>query len=467
MGRNRAIEKVLEDERRYALFDQRVLGYPVWPLERLRRYHLELLDGKLVEATGPNAPLRSRLKALQAPLSQSLRDARALAFSKSFAERDLWVLGTSMYRRPDAAGVQQCIFAEDLRTQLGDRLLFLERTTNDLRTEPRADVVHLDAAHVSAMLSAKAIGAFLGKGGVVSAAQREAFAPMTPEYLCQLALYGQAMEKLAEAMIARNRPKAVFVLCGYQPFVPMQRAIRSAGIPLIELQHGVIQESHPGYVLGDGASCAHVPDHLIVFGERFAQIARNASAHWRGRITIGGHPWLRMKSQGVPPLAERGSIVVFSQADIPVRAALLEMTRALAGRLPSGLRMIVKPHPREADASEYWSELSALGVELAQPSSDSYALLRDCRVALCVHSTVAIEAIAFGCTSAVTLPSFWTDEIRAMVDAGLLHAAREPSDLLALLDAPPQETEQHAREWFAVDRGPLDYAALLRALGAV
>jgi hypothetical protein len=467
MPRNAAIEKVLSAEQRGALFDQRVLGYPVWPLERLRRYHLELRDGVLVERTGPNAPWKSRLQALQAPLSQGLRDARALAFSKSFEERDLWVLSTSMYRRPDAAGVPQCIFAEDLRAQLGDRLLFLERTTNDVRSEPRPDVVHLDAAHVSAMLSAKAIGAFLGKGGVVSAAQRQAFAPMTPEYICQLALYGLAMEKLAESMIARNRPKAVFVLCGYQPFVPMQRAFRAAGIPLIELQHGLIHESHPGYVLGEGASCAHVPDHLIVFGDRFAQIAREASTHWRGRTTIGGHPWLRMKSEGVPPLEARGSIVLFSQPDVPVRAALLELARALVGRLPSGVRMIVKPHPRESDAAEYFGELSVLGVELAGADADSYALLRDCRVAVCVHSTIAIEAIAFGCTSAVTLPDLWSDEIRAMVDAGLLRAAVEPSDVLALLDAPSQATAQHAREWFAVDRAPLDYTALLRALGAV
>lgn len=467
MGRNQAIEKVLAAEREGKLFEQRVLGYPVWPLERLRRYHLELLDGKLVERTGPSAPLKSRLKALQAPLAQSLRDARALAFSKSFAERDIWVLTTSIYRRPDEHGVQQCIFAEDLRAQLGERLLFLERTTNDLRIEPRPDVVHLDAAHVSAMLSAKTIGAFLGKGGVVSAQQREAFAPMAPEYICQLALYGQAMEALAEAMIARNRPKAVFVLCGYQPFVPMQRPIRAAGIPLIELQHGLIHESHPGYVLGEGAASAHVPDHLVVFGERFANIARAASAHWRGRTTIGGHPWLRMKSAGVPALEDRKAIVLFSQADPPVRAALLEMARALAPRLPSGVRMIVKPHPRETDASEYWGELSALGVQLSGAESDSYALLRECRVALCVHSTVAIEAIAFGCTSAVTLPSLWTDEIRAMVEAGLLIAAHEPDDVLALLDAPERDAEQHAREWFAVDRPPLDYAALLRALGAV
>ena len=40
------------------------------------------------------------------------------------SHRDIWVLSSSSYRRKDDDGVFRCIFSEDLRAQLGDRLLF-------------------------------------------------------------------------------------------------------------------------------------------------------------------------------------------------------------------------------------------------------------------------------------------------------------------------------------------------------
>jgi hypothetical protein len=55
MPRNYAIDAVCSKEESGRLFEQRVLGYPVWPLERLRRYRAELLHGQVVERTGPRS----------------------------------------------------------------------------------------------------------------------------------------------------------------------------------------------------------------------------------------------------------------------------------------------------------------------------------------------------------------------------------------------------------------------------
>ncbi len=462
MGRNAAIEAVLSAEQRGRLFEQRVLGYPVWPLERLRRYMLELHEGELVESTGPRAPLKARLNAMKAPLLQSAREASELSLPKSLAKRDLWVLSTSMYRRADENGVPQCIFAEDLRRQLGERLLFLERTTNGQQAAPREDVFHLDPVHLSAMLSAKALGPVLAMGGAITSEQKQAFAPMTPGYVCQLALYGQSMQRIAAALIAKHRPSAVFVLCAYQPFIPIQRAVRAAGIPLIELQHGLIHDSHPGYVLGEGASCDHVPDHLVVFGPRFARIAHAASPYWRERTSVSGHAWLRARSAGVAPPSSRNAIVLFSQPDRSVREALRVIALGLAAKREKAMRVIIKPHPRETDG--YWDDLRALGIEIAGFGSDSYALLRECRVSVCVHSTVAIEAAAFGCTSTVTQPALWTGDIRTMVEQGNLLRVDDADGVLAAYRAPLSGDATLSDELFAVSQRPLDYVALIASL---
>jgi hypothetical protein len=474
MGRNAAIEAVALAEERGRLFQQRVLGYPVWPLERLRRYRLELMEGELIESTGPRAPFSRRLNSVKVPLLQSLRDARELGLPKAVMERDIWVLASSSYRRADARGDLQCIFTEDLREQLGDRVVFLERTTNEVQAKPREDVFHLDALHVSAMLAAKALGPVAAKGGALTKEQRQAFAPMAPGYVCQLAMYGQTMQRIAAGLIEQRRPRAVFVLCGYQPHIPIQRAVRAAGIPLIELQHGLIHDSHPGYALDGGSACDHVPDHLVVFGSRFERIAHNVSSHWRGRTSIGGHPWLRAKSKGVAPLGERSAIVLFSQADQPVRQALRAIATGLVAKRPQGARVIVKPHPRETDG--YWDDLGALGIEIAACGADSYSLLRECRVAVAVHSTIALEAPAFGCATTVTHPALWTEDIEAMVEQGALLHVDSAADVCAAYERAPERdahgdgSGSHARladELFGISAPPLDYRALIEKLEVV
>lgn len=459
---NDAIQAVFGAERRGNLWNQRVLGYPVWPLERLRRYRAELTRGQVVERTGPSAPLESRLGALKAPLAQAAADVRAFGLPRVLLERDIWVLNQSAYRKPDASGELQCIFAEDLRAQLGERVVFLERINNDLVAPPRRDVVHIDALQVFAMLSAQAASLPLGKLGMVRHAQREAFG-LPASYLCQLALYGRTLQAATERLIAVRRPAAVFVLCGYQPFVPMQRAIKAAGIPLIELQHGLIHESHPGYALDGGASADHVPDHLVVFGQRFAEIAEEACPYWRGRTSVGGHPWLREKRANTRPVHDRHDVILFSQPEQPVREGLRALALALAPQLPSGMRVVIKPHPRESDSDAYWGAITGDRIALAPFRADSYALLRDCRAAVSVYSTIALEAPAFGCPSVVLRSPFWTDDIRAMVDRGALLAADGAHDVLAALNA-SSDGASDADALFGVSTSPLDYARLIDSL---
>jgi hypothetical protein len=462
---NDAIHAVFSAERRGNLWAQRVLGYPVWPLERLRRYRAELVRGQVVERTGPSAPLESRLGALKAPLAQAAADARAFGLPRVLLEHDIWVLNQSAYRKPDASGELRCIFAEDLRAQLGERVVFLERINNDLVAPPRRDVLHIDALQVFAMLSAQAASLPLGKLGVVPAAQREAFA-LPSSYLCQLALYGRTLQAATERLIGLRRPAAVFVLCGYQPFVPMQRAIKAAGIPLIELQHGLIHESHPGYALDGGADADHVPDHLVVFGRRFAEIAAQACPYWRGRTSVGGHPWLREKSVRTRPLRERSDVILFGQLEQPVREALRALALELAPQLPSGMRIVIKPHPRESDADQYWGAITSDRIALAPFRADSYALLRDCRAAVSVYSTIALEAPAFGCPSIVLRSPLWSDDIRAMVDNGALLAADDPGDVLAALSSSATGADA-ANTLFGVATPALDYARLLTELQSV
>lgn len=461
MTRNPAIAAVMEQERRGELWRQRVLGYPVWPLERLRRYRGELLQGALPERTGPGAPLRGRLQALAAPLRNSVADLQQ-GLARHWSGRDVWLLTSSMYRRPDDDGRMHCIYAHDLQQQLGARLLLLERTTNDLRLTPQDEVLPIDLLHIGAMMAGKALAPTAARA--VRPQQAQAFAPLAPAYLAQLAIFGRLLEQATRRLLAAQRPRAVFVLCAYQPFIPIQRAVRAAGIPLIELQHGLVHDSHPGYALGEGYDDSHLPDHIVTFGKHWSSILDDASPHWRGRQSVGGHPWLRRKHRG-SARRQRRVVALFSQIDPPVRSQLRQTALALRTALPQDLRVVIKPHPREVDSESYWGPLRAEGVELVERTADSYALLRDCLLSIAVFSTVAVEALAFGCRSVVMRSPLWTEDIRLLVDQGKILAADGADDVVRVLQsAPPEVDLSLADALFGVDSPPLDYERLIASL---
>lgn len=465
--RSAAFQRLLASEQAGALWKLEVLGYPVWPLARLQCYRHELLQGDVAERSGPGVPLRDRVDRQRVPLAQSLRDViRQRGFPP---ERDIWVLSTSPYRRRDARGELQCIFALDLERQFGDRLLYLERNTNGLAMPYRSDVRHIDAAHLAAMAAAKAAAIVASRRVVLGAEQARAFAPFDAEGLCRLALYGRLMEQAAERWIRAVRPSAVFVLCAYQPFIPIQRVVRSHGIPLIELQHGVIHENHPGYILDGAPELPHLPDHIVLFGRYFGEMLDRESPHFRDRWSVGGHRWLAAAATRAPASnAARRSILFFSQDDPPVRRLIMDTVRSLAPLLPSALRIVVKPHPREEDAATYWRSLQSERVTIASHLDDGYALLREAAASVCVYSTVALEALAFGCASIVLRSPLWTEDIGVLVQQGVLQVADTATDLFELLlheDAFAQR-EALREALFGLQAPALDYGRLIDDLSA-
>lgn len=434
MARNQAIRKVVEAERRGNLWERRPLGYQVWPLERLVRYRQELLRDEMANSEGRRPPIVERIDKIQRPLLKSVLDLLEAA-ARIKPSRDIWVLSSSNYRRRDACGQYQCIYAEHLREQLGDRLLFIELNQADLPRQHREDLLFIDAVHLTALLSGKATAPILARTSANLAEERQAFAPTDINWIYQLAAYGRMVRSVAHSLIRLIPPQAVFVLCAYKPFIPFQVAVRESGIPLIELQHGVIHESHPGYILDDAPEMQHLPDHLVVFGAHFGELLERECPRWRGRWTIGGHPWLKRQRQDC--LAGKGqirdSVVVFSQNDPPAQERIRAILPELRSRLDPKLRLILKPHPRELDASAYYASAIGSGVELASPRDDSYQLLGRCRLSVTVYSTVAIEALAFDCRSVVIRSPYWNEDIHNMVAQESLIPANNADDIVAAL----------------------------------
>lgn len=419
---NSAIGRLLDLERREALWAREVLGYPVWGELRLACYHRLLGVG----GTPQSPPQRDWRRRSIERAPASLRDL-SVKLPRELGRRDIWVLGSTRYRRIDSSGVARTIFAKDLEDQLGPRLLFLETNPSHLQRSPASNVIYLDALRDAcrglASRSARHLPAAWARGLAHGELGLDAKAVLTE------AVYGRAWRELARSLLAWRRPRALIVLCAYDQHIPFQLEARARGVPIIELQHGVIHESHPGYVFGPSAAPPHAPDHLVVFGEHYGQALERASPYWAERWSVGGHPWLKAKRSEHRDTQREDSIVLFGQNVAGVQERLRTLALELRERLPA-VRIVLKPHPAEKDAAIY-APLRERGIELAPAGSDSYELLARCSVAVSVFSTIAVEALAFPCASVVLRSPNWFEDIRTFVEAGFLQPAESASDVEA------------------------------------
>jgi hypothetical protein len=204
-----------------------------------------------------------------------------------------------------------------------------------------------------------------------------------------------------------------------------------------------------------------VPDHLVVFGKYFGELLSARCEYWRGRWSIGGHPWLQATRARAPRLSAP-DICIFSQNHPRVRAGLRDLAVALRREAPPGLRIGLKPHPGEKDAAEFHAAAYAAGVEPIDRFRSAYDYLANTRLAVGDCSTVIIEALAFGCRSAARRSDLWTDAISSLVDQGQVAAVETAADVLRVLaSGAGPGSGAAASELFGIGEPPIDFVQLI------
>lgn len=462
MSKNAAITTILEQEQRLGLWHERLFGFPSWSIERLAHYRL-LKDGTTSPVRAAARPSRKLHDVLD--LLPTSRDI----LKKMGTQRDIWVLSSSVYRRNAPDGTCPCIFTTDLENQLGSRLLFLELGDPSAAIPESNNVVLIDALRRSVRVPAQVAHRLIGR----SVARRASplFATIAPErrrHLVMESLVGRGMYELGLRLMQAGKPKAIFVLDAYGRHIPLQLAARKLNIPVIELQHGMIHESHPGYVLPTLDHSLEnelpFPDHLVVFGKHFGELLDREAPRWRDRWSVGGHPWLRPLA--AKPLTREATqvprVVFFSQFENAVQEQVNRTAAELVPRL-SGYSVAIKPHPRERDVEQIYRSAIAAGVELLRPSDNSYELLPQINAAITVYSTLAIEALVFPCRSIVLKSPNWSEAVESLVARGYLESATDGEDLARVLTRPPghQDRSEVGRQLFGIGGPALDFGALI------
>ncbi len=186
------------------------------------------------------------------------------------------------------------------------------------------------------------------------------------------------------------------------------RGAKRAGVKTIGFQHGTIHLAHIHYMYNvNDKMYDPIPEHMITWGEHWRDILINHSiykesnTHSLGQIRTDIIPHLLETKVNIkPPINQSKMTVVLASQPGQIGVAnrkkvghdFLKLSKEY-----EQLNFVIKPHPREFDANEYYSEIANdLGTTNYQISKDDlYLVLNISDLVITFNSTVASEAVYF------------------------------------------------------------------------
>jgi len=391
-------------ERRHGLLSLEVGGVRVWEAERMPIYYrlceaLGVFQRPHAAAPGPAARVRARATRMLHGLTRNPFLARP--------RPDVLVFPHSRVRREDGAvrDVYTDAYCRRLRAE-GRRVLTVQPrfpgvdagliAAPEVRTDafPALLTAALRATRrrvplgTEAAATARAAGEALHDALGVRLDLEALFADRAARFL--------AAHRVYRGLLARLRPREVVVVVGYW-LAPLIRAARESGIPVTEVQHGVMTPYHLGYSFPEGTGRpAYFADRFLAWGPYWTESLPFPLPP--ERVEVIGFDHFRAQAARYRDLTrDPDRVVVISQGALGPRLADLMWHNREAFR---GREVRYKLHPGEYDrwrGYEGLKRLAALDNVTVETDTDLYALLAGAGTQVGVFSTALFEGFALGC----------------------------------------------------------------------
>lgn len=207
-------------------------------------------------------------------------------------------------------------------------------------------------------------------------------------------------------LLEQASPRVLVVMCAYGRHAAVAAAMRM-GIPVVELQHGIIHRDHPGYIWPAEARGIRerlpIPNRIATYGDFWSDLLLSGG-FWQPReITSIGSvrmDWLR--GQAKQDRHNRGEVrIVFTTQYATRKSAIPLLGKFLDVANGSGLRfrLTVKVHRSEAAFLGEYRRLSRWCPNVTVLSAyqgDTLSLIRDSDVHVSGWSTCHYEAVGLG-----------------------------------------------------------------------
>lgn len=235
---------------------------------------------------------------------------------------------------------------------------------------------------------------------------------------------------LVVQLLKRVRPKLVLLVCSYgkETFV---EACNELGIPVVELQHGVIDRFHLGYSFpGSRATKRAFPDYLFLFGNYWRDAVDYPIP--KDRVRSVGFPYLESELKKYTGIKKRGQVVFISQGTVGRELSKLAVDVSKRNDFPYVI--VYKCHPGEYARwqRDYpWLAQSAVRV-VASDTPPLYRLFAESNVQVGVNSTALFEGLAFGLgTLVVNLPG--AEYMERIAQHGLADIVSSPEEVVDVI----------------------------------
>jgi len=204
--------------------------------------------------------------------------------------------------------------------------------------------------------------------------------------------------RLYEHLLDRFPVKKLYVVVAYF-MAPLIDVCRNRGIPVYEIQHGVIGKYHLGYSFPGRppGTLRYFPDYLLAWGEGWPNTKHLPLAP--DRCIQYGFRYFDLNTGAYPrDRQDPGRVLIISQS---VHGN--ELAKFLREHLDrfKGWRITYKLHPSEFNRRGEYTDLRFLEEHVEHfeviESGDVHELLSNCSAVIGVFSTVLFEALAFNC----------------------------------------------------------------------
>ncbi|MFX1561098.1 MAG: hypothetical protein ACFFBL_10970 [Promethearchaeota archaeon] len=246
-------------------------------------------------------------------------------------------------------------------------------------------------------------------------------------------------------VLRRIRPKAIVLVTSYGKEDLIEPA-KSLGIPVIELQHGVIHQYHSGYSFpGKKNLKTTFPNWLFTFGDYWSKsVDYTIDSKY---VVSTGFPYIDEEQKSFSDLTKKKQILVLSQwtigKDLSKFAAELSKVRDL------GYSIIYKLHPLEYTGwQEKYPWLIDTNVEVIDDSRISlYRLFAESEIQIGVYSTSIFEGLAFGLRTYIA-DMHGVEYTERLIEEGVAVKVRTVEELVNHLKSKKRSVEFDSERFF-------------------
>lgn len=247
---------------------------------------------------------------------------------------------------------------------------------------------------------------------------------------------------LYKRLLDRVDPKVAVVVVSYgkETFI---EACKRKDIPVVELQHGVIYDSHFGYSYPDGKTKAMFPDYFLTFGEFWNENVQFPIPD--DHVIPVGYPYLENRIDVYDDIESSEQLLFISQGAIGRELSQFALSVHENKRIEH--EVVYKLHPGEYERweQEYpWLAESDMRV-IDKDEPPLYQLFAASSAQVGVGSTAVYEALCFDLETFV-FDINGSDRLQPLIEDGTASSIRTVEDLITSLDS--HSDSQFDREHF-------------------